>query len=354
MAICEYCGKKVNILYTCPHCEKKFCKEHKQPENHECISLVQVDVSSSSGEEQVKNEVVSHSLLEEQVADFLEWTVKAQTVESEIKLLESIAPEESICDEPPIIEKPQQITEGPFEVQDLHIASFFASLENEPAKEKQENILTQFGHLLKLPKLPKMGQGLMRQILLVALVLVAITSVCLNGILYVQYDAYKETYTDTQDELIQTQVIRGYYDELLAQNSEIMMEYNRLDELYSSLMQEHGELRQDYNEILDFNRSINLAYNMTVTVPAQGNITLVYSIPFCGFITVSYNASGEVYTWIGGSNLTDAYFSRNPHFPETSSNFNFTVPVLPDVIFYIANPDETQSVEVTFRIDFTY
>ena len=39
MVKCDYCGKEVDLPFTCPYCGGHFCAEHRLPENHECLFL---------------------------------------------------------------------------------------------------------------------------------------------------------------------------------------------------------------------------------------------------------------------------------------------------------------------------
>ena len=39
MSLCEYCNKESKFLFICSHCGKRFCREHRYPENHECSNL---------------------------------------------------------------------------------------------------------------------------------------------------------------------------------------------------------------------------------------------------------------------------------------------------------------------------
>jgi len=39
MPKCEHCGKEVLLPFECNYCGKKFCIEHRLPENHECPNL---------------------------------------------------------------------------------------------------------------------------------------------------------------------------------------------------------------------------------------------------------------------------------------------------------------------------
>ena len=47
MAKCSKCGKQ-EMTFTCRYCEKKFCSEHRLPENHDCDSID--EVKNKSGE----------------------------------------------------------------------------------------------------------------------------------------------------------------------------------------------------------------------------------------------------------------------------------------------------------------
>ena len=38
MGECSKCGKQA-MTFTCRYCEKKFCSEHRLPENHDCEGL---------------------------------------------------------------------------------------------------------------------------------------------------------------------------------------------------------------------------------------------------------------------------------------------------------------------------
>ncbi len=38
MTFCEHCGEKIDLLpFKCKYCGRAFCKEHRLPENHQCI-----------------------------------------------------------------------------------------------------------------------------------------------------------------------------------------------------------------------------------------------------------------------------------------------------------------------------
>ncbi len=39
MAKCYFCGKDVDLPFTCNYCGKKFCAEHRIPEKHDCEAI---------------------------------------------------------------------------------------------------------------------------------------------------------------------------------------------------------------------------------------------------------------------------------------------------------------------------
>jgi len=39
MVKCDYCGKEVDLPFTCPYCGGHFCAEHRLPESHNCPNI---------------------------------------------------------------------------------------------------------------------------------------------------------------------------------------------------------------------------------------------------------------------------------------------------------------------------
>jgi len=39
MTKCSYCGAQELMPFTCKFCGEKFCRNHRLPENHECLGL---------------------------------------------------------------------------------------------------------------------------------------------------------------------------------------------------------------------------------------------------------------------------------------------------------------------------
>jgi hypothetical protein len=185
-----------------------------------------------------------------------------------------------------------------------------------------------------------------------------ILSAAMNGFLYSEYDKYKdqtELFTEQYFELYNsTNSIQDHFENLTSQYSELRSEYSLLDNMYDDLMKRNADLQSEYDSILSYEIEYNLVSGKTIELGPKENYTTIYNIPFSGFITVNYSATGEIYSWVGSSTLSDVYYSRNPQFPHTASNHNFTIPVLPDVVLFFANGDEFESVEITYSVYFVY
>ena len=39
MQVCDQCNTEIKVVYICPKCGGRFCREHKKPENHNCIKV---------------------------------------------------------------------------------------------------------------------------------------------------------------------------------------------------------------------------------------------------------------------------------------------------------------------------
>lgn len=180
-----------------------------------------------------------------------------------------------------------------------------------------------------------------------------VVSIVGNGFLYTQYQDYKEVSVSYVELYNVTKVVQSYYDTLMSRYSELRTEYTQLNDLYVEVSESKREIEQEYQELLNFQKEIMLVSEKTITIPPQQNVSETLETPFSGFITVNYNATGEAYTWTGSTKL-NSYYSRNPQFPETASVYNYTVPVVPDVILYFANPSETEAITVIYSVKYTY
>lgn len=180
-----------------------------------------------------------------------------------------------------------------------------------------------------------------------------VVSILGNGFLYTQYQDYREVSVSYVELYNVTKVVQSYYDTLMNRYSELRTEYAQLNDLYIQISDSKREIELEYQELLSFQKEILLVSEKTITIPPKQNVSETLETPFSGFITVNYTSTGDAYTWTGSTKL-NSYYSRNPPFPETASVYNYTVPVVPDVILYFANPSETESITLTYSVNYTY
>lgn len=49
MSLCDFCNKEEKYFFICPRCGKRFCNEHRKPENHQCTGI-QIPLENSISE----------------------------------------------------------------------------------------------------------------------------------------------------------------------------------------------------------------------------------------------------------------------------------------------------------------
>jgi hypothetical protein len=194
----------------------------------------------------------------------------------------------------------------------------------------------------------------------VVMITFLILSIAGNSFLYTQYQDYKEVKVSYVELYNVTKVVESYYDTLMGQYSslkgqysELRTEYSQLNSMYAELVKDKSELENEHKDILNYRIEIQLVTEKTITIQPKQNISETFETPFSGYITVNYTATGEAYTWTGSTQL-NGYYSRNPQFPETASTHSFSVPVLPDIILYFANPDEANPITITYCVKYIY
>lgn len=304
MSLCDFCNKEVNYNFICSQCGNRFCNDHRKPEDHDCQK--RLPTPENSTEEKVSLPVLDSNNIDQ---------VKENETDEYYNLEEIIFTEKH----------------------SLAPISFSSRL----------NALVAQLDTVKIP--------------LLVLIIVSLLSGALMGKLIYpnentdnlqqRYDALSEYYTEL---LNVTQTLQTYYDNLTRQHTEVRAEYTLLNALYSDLMESNSELMKEYNDIINYQKKIQLASNQTLTILPKQNHSLTYEIPFSGYMSLNYSADGETYVWVGSTTIEPSFYSRNPQFPHTASDNNFTVPVQPNILVYFANPDEFDSIEITFWISFTY
>ena len=351
MSVCEVCNIEANFSFICPECGGRFCKEHRKPEDHDCPEI-QAPLEISVEEQTVPSPVLDSST-SDHVPDEVDERIDLEEVLfTEEKTAPPFIGEENDIDElvEETVEETKELTSIPFdrvtvELDEIDSLSIKELTETKKTQDKNRSLVAQLG-TVKTP--------------LAILIIVSILSGSLMGVLIYpsvdtdlqqRYDTLYEYYTELY---ANTQTLQAYYENITRQHTELKEEYNQLNTLYSNLAESNSELKKEYDDIINYQKTIQLATEQTITISPKQNHVITYEIPFSGYITVNYTANGEAYVWVGSTSIEDSYYSRNPQFPDTVSNNNFTVPVQPDLLLYFANPDEFNSVEITFWISFIY
>lgn len=192
----------------------------------------------------------------------------------------------------------------------------------------------------------------------IILVIVVFVLSLLNGYLYFQLKEYENEYEVLKNEYValynRTTLQEKYYDNLTDMYSDLRYEYDQLSNNYKDLLQKHYNLTSEYDDILKYKKEIMLTNNESIVLPIKSNSSYTYKLPFSGYIIMNFTADDDVYVWIGSSMVNAVYFARYPQFPETAENASFIVPVAPDLIVFIGNPNEFNEVRVNFTIKFVY
>ncbi len=305
MSLCDFCNKEAKYNFICPQCGNRFCKEHRKPEDHDCINI-QTSLEYSAEEKKSPSPILDSSNIDH---------VPKNEADEYYNLEEIIFTEKS-------------------------------SLAPKSYGARAKSLVAQLSPI-KIP--------------LAILIILSLLSGALMGILIYpnedtdnlqqRYDALSEYYTEL---LNVTQTLQTYYDNLTRQHLEVREEYTLLNSLYADLVKSNSELKKEYNDIINYQKNMQLVSKQTITILPKQNHSMTYEIPFSGYMTLNYTADGETYVWVGSTTIETIYYSRNPQFPYTASDHNFTVPVQPDLLVYFSNPDEFDSIEITFWISFTY
>ena len=92
MGDCDLCGKESNLIFLCSKCGNRYCREHRNPEYHECISIKETP-------EEVQEEIYIEPEKLKQELDISDFE------ESEIEVLEEDIPIEDGYESSQILEE---------------------------------------------------------------------------------------------------------------------------------------------------------------------------------------------------------------------------------------------------------
>ena len=297
-------------------CGGSFCSRHRKPETHNCPSLTEIEDLEDKIEEiyELDTTVVPVDGFEIPVDE--DFDIDSKKYNDSIK--DSTLKGESKESD----DKPEWFT----------VQSNINRQKDTRNIDEQRTPLTRFN---------------------LVIITVLLISVVFNGFLYLEYRDYLEL-SKNYAGLYNTSIrLQSYYDNVTTQYMELRDEYIQLNELYAELMMNKAEFEKEHFDIMNYQKNILLVDEKTIILEPNQNYTEIHEVPFSGYIFINYSATGEVYTWIGSSDLEEVYYSRNPQFPGTASSYNFTVPVLPNIMLYLANPNG-DPVEVTYWVNYTY
>jgi hypothetical protein len=151
-----------------------------------------------------------------------------------------------------------------------------------------------------------------------------------------------------------TSTLEAYYEELTGNYLSLRADYSSLDYEYSELVSTHYALLRDYDDIVNLRKEQALADEELIALGPGENHTLIYSLNGAGYVEVKYQATGEVFHWVGSSIVDGVYYSRIPSFPQTSRNGVFRVPAVSQLYLHVVNPDTDNVVEVKLSVTYVY
>jgi hypothetical protein len=149
-------------------------------------------------------------------------------------------------------------------------------------------------------------------------------------------------------------ILDGYYDELQNMYLELRSEYMDLSNAYHEILENIASIETELKQITNYEKTIIFSDNETIKIDPGSNITLTFDLPLSGFVICNLTSNTDIYLWIGSSIHSEIYYSRQPTFPQTATELNFTVPVSHKMYIFIANVDENQEADVIYTIKYVY
>jgi hypothetical protein len=143
-----------------------------------------------------------------------------------------------------------------------------------------------------------------------------------------------------------------YYEDLLSRYNESVEDYDDLSRNYTRVLREYQELKQEYFDVINHKKRIVLEKDRELILDARENVSLGYNIPASGYVEVEYDSTNDIYLWFG-STIEEGYYARYPAFPDTSSKAELKIPVTPDLVLYLGNPNSVE-VEISLNLTMVY
>ena len=187
----------------------------------------------------------------------------------------------------------------------------------------------------------------------VLLALVFIVASTLGGYAFLEKSArarLEDGYLELHD---QSTALNTYYQELQTRYNESMEDYEELNRNYTRVLKEYQDLKKEYFDVINHKKMVVLEENREINLGGGENVSLDYGLPASGYIELEYESTEEIYIWIGSTIQEEGYYARYPAFPDTASSAKVRVPVSPDLIVFIGNPNTGDS-SVNLNITLIY
>jgi uncharacterized membrane-anchored protein YhcB (DUF1043 family) len=192
---------------------------------------------------------------------------------------------------------------------------------------------------------------LRKQTALLALVLIVASA--LGGYAFLEKSArarLEDGYLELHD---QSTALNTYYQELQTRYNESMEDYEELNRNYTKVLKEYQDLKKEYFDVINHKKNLILEEDREITLKGGDNVSLNYSIPASGYIELEYESTEEIYLWIGSTIQEEGYYARYPAFPDTATSASVKIPVSPDLVVFIGNPNTGDSL-VNLNINLIY
>ena len=161
----------------------------------------------------------------------------------------------------------------------------------------------------------------------------------------------EQYYSDTR---VMYDTLRDEYSDLQKIQANIISENAKFQQEYSLALAEKNEIQTELDEIISFSKNETLVANASYELGSGGNLTLIYDLQYAGYIEITFNATTDIYMWIGSSITEGTYYSRYPTFPGTSYNGHFIVPTSKTLYVFLANTDIESTSEIVISIEYVY
>jgi len=148
--------------------------------------------------------------------------------------------------------------------------------------------------------------------------------------------------------------LREEYSDLQERQTNIISENVKIKQEYSKTLDEKNKIQKELDEIISFSKNKTLVQNGFYELGPGENQTLYYDLLYAGYIEIIFNATTEIYMWIGSSITEGSYYSRYPTFPGTSYNGHFIVPASQTVYVFLVNTDIKSTSDIVLSIEYVY